>query len=62
MTDEMAMLPLNAENVVHFLIRAGSVLGAERAGPGVFEYRPLTGLLVHVATRGKRHSKERNKS
>ena len=35
------------------------VLGAERAGPGVFEQPPLTRLLGRVATRSKRHSKER---
>ena len=44
------------------LTRAVPVLGAERAGPGVFEYPPLIRLLGHVATRSKRHSKERKKS
>ena len=37
-------------------------LGAERAGPGVFEHHPLTRLLGHVATRGNRHSKEHQRS
>ena len=41
------------------VIRAGPLLGAERAGPGVFEHPPLTRLMGHVATRSKRHSKER---
>ena len=44
-----------------FLTRAGPLLAAERAGPGVFEHLPLTRLLGHVATRGKRHSKEHKK-
>ena len=39
--------------------RAGPLLGAECAGPGVFEHSPLTRLLSHVATRSKRYSKER---
>ena len=38
------------------LTRAGPLLGAERAGPGG------VWLMGHVATRGKRHSKERQKS
>ena len=44
------------------LTRAGSLPGAERAGPGVFEHPSLTQLLSHVATRDKRPSKERKKS
>ena len=49
----------------YWLTRAGPLLGAERAGRGggVFEHPPrLTRLMGHVATRGKRHSKERQKS
>ena len=45
--------------------RAGPLLGAERAGPGggCLNTPPrLTRLMGHVATRGKRHSKERQKS
>ena len=44
--------------------RAGVLLGAERAGPrgwGVWTLHRLTRLLGHVAARGKRHSKERQK-
>ena len=33
-----------------------------RAGPEVFEHSPLTRLLGHVATRGKRHSNDRQKT
>ena len=45
------------------LARAGPLLGAERAGPGGCLNTPrLTQLMGHVATRGKRHSKERQKS
>ena len=48
--------------VTHNLNRAGPVLSFERAGPGrVFEHPPLTRLLGHVSTHGKRHSKERQK-
>ena len=36
------------------LTRAGSVLGAKRAGPGLFGHPRLTRLLDHVATRGMR--------
>ena len=45
------------------LTYAGPVLGAERAGPEVLKPRqhPLIRLLSHVAARGKRHSKERQK-
>ena len=45
-----------------YLTRAGPVLGAERAGPEVFEHHPLTRFLSLVATRSKRHSKERQKA
>ena len=46
------------------LTRAGPLLGAERAGPRGCLNTPtrLTRLLGHVATCGKRHSKERQKS
>ena len=44
------------------LTRAGLLRDAKRAGPGVFDPLPLTRLLGHVVTRGKRHSKEHKKS
>ena len=45
------------------LTRAGPLLGAERAGPGGCLNTPsLTRFLCNVATRGKRHLKERQKS
>ena len=37
-------------------------LGAELAGPGVFEHPPLTRLLGRLAKRGKRHSELRRAS
>ena len=42
-----------------YLTRAGPVLGVKGPGPGGGWTPPLTRLLSHVATRGKRHSKER---
>ena len=47
------------------LTRAGSLLGAERAGPGergCLNTPRLTRLMGLVATRDKRHSKERQNS
>ena len=44
------------------LTHAELVLGAERDGPGVFEHPPPNSALGPVATRGKRYSKERQKS
>ena len=50
--------------ITYRLTRAGPLLGAERAGQGGCLNPPprLTRLMSHVATRGKRHSKERQKS
>ena len=59
------MLPSRVRNSHTFSVRtarvthAGPLLGAERAG---CLYPPLTWLLGHVATRGKRHLKKHKQS
>ena len=58
------MKKINVIKRNRLLTRAGPQLSAERAGPwgGLFEHLPLTQLMGHVSTRGKRHSEERKKS
>ena len=46
---------------IAILTRVGTVLGTELAQPREVHPPPLTRLLEHVATRSKRHSKERLK-
>ena len=60
----LAFLTYQVLSSCRSLARAGPLLGAERAGPGggCLNTPRLTPLMGHVATRGKRHSKERQKS